>query len=60
MVFLFSTKKSFLLDSRISSTNAKNHFGYVVRIGGVRYFGTTKSSDFVYFDGSEYFVTFNV
>ena len=41
------------------TTNAKSHFGGVSRTGGVRYLGTTKSSDFVYFDGSEYFVTFN-
>jgi len=30
-----------------SPTNAKIHFGYVARAGGVRYLGTTKSSDFV-------------
>jgi len=39
-------------------TNAKIHFGCVARAGGVRYLGSTKSSDFVYFDGSEYFVNF--
>jgi hypothetical protein len=39
-------------------TNAKIHFGYVTRTGGVRYLVPTKSSDFVYFDGSEYFVIF--
>jgi len=48
------------MDKKLTPTNAKNHFGYVVRAGGVRYFIPTKSSDFVHFDGSEYFVTFNV
>ena len=43
-----------------SPTNAKNHFGSVTRVDGVRYFSPTKSSDFVHFDGSENFVTFNV
>ena len=39
-------------------TNAKIHFGSVARAGGVRYLDSTKSSDFVYFDGAEYFVNF--
>ena len=39
-------------------TNAKIHFGCMARAGGVRYLGSTKSSDFVYFDGAEYFVIF--
>ena len=44
--------------NKLCPTNAKIHFGCVARVGDIRYFGSTKSSDFVYFDGSEYFVTF--
>jgi len=39
-------------------TNAKIHFGYASRAGGMGYLGSTKSSDFVHFDGTEYFVNF--
>ena len=44
--------------SILQVTNAKIHFGFVSRVGGGRYLGTTKSSDFVCFNGSEYFVNF--
>ena len=39
-------------------TNAKIHFGFVARAGVGAVFSPTKSSDFVYFDGSGYFVNF--
>ncbi|MCD6367207.1 MAG: hypothetical protein J7L46_06690 [Bacteroidales bacterium] len=35
-----------LKDPAISPTNAKNHFGFISHVGGMRYFGSTKSSDF--------------
>ena len=39
-------------------TNTKIHFGFVARVGGLKYFSLTKSSDFVHFDRTEYFVIF--
>ncbi len=42
------------------TTNAKIHFGFVSRAGMSAVFSSTKSSDFVYFDGSEYFVNFTL
>ena len=40
-------------------TNAKNHFGFISRVGVSAVFSPTKSPNFVYFDGLEYFVNFN-
>ena len=41
-----------------SLIKAEIYFGCVARTGGVRDLGSKKPSDFVYFDGSEYFVNF--
>jgi len=57
MYYLISI--TFINQTVISTTHAKNHFGGGSRVSIVWYFGSTKSSDFVYFDRTEYFVIFN-
>ena len=49
-----------IINNKQSLTNAKNHFGMWLAQAGCGILAPQNHSDFVYFDGSEYFVTFNV